>query len=38
LKFFAAVNKNLTFLVVLMIAVSFMFSFMLTLTIYTANG
>lgn len=38
LKFFTAVNKNLTFLVVLMIAVSFMFSFMLTLTIYTANG
>ena len=38
LKFFGTINKNLTFLVVLMIAVSFMFSLMLTLTIYTANG
>ena len=38
LKFFGSVSKNLTFLIVLMIAVSFMFSFMLTLTIYTANG
>ena len=38
LKFFGTINKNLTFLIVLMIAVSFMFSLMLTLTIYTANG
>lgn len=38
LKFFGAISKNLTFLIVLMIAVSFMFGLMLTLTIYTANG
>jgi len=38
LGFFSSINKNLTFLIVLLIAVSFMFSFLLTLTIYTANG
>lgn len=36
--FFTAVSKNLTFLTVLVIAVTFMFFILVMLTIYTANG
>lgn len=36
--FFSAISKNLTFLTVLVVAVTFMFFILVMLTIYTANG